>query len=94
VDKPGLLKALETMAQRCELKPFEAASIGYFVMNDLTEPDLAIPYFSKAIQAAPPGDPFPRQLATELQEIGRHDLAAEVEQLGKKKSQAPNKPTK
>ena len=81
VDKRRLLQALDTMARRCEQKPFEAASIGYFVMNDLAEPDSAIPYFVRAIRSAPPNDPFPGQLASELRGIGRPDLAGQIERI-------------
>ena len=81
VDKRRLLQALETMARRCDQKPFEAASIGYFVMNDLAEPDAAMPYFLRAIGSAPPNDPFPVQLAQELRQKNRPDLAKRIEQL-------------
>ena len=88
LDQQPLLKALATSARRAQLSPFENASIGYFIMNDLAEPDLAIPYFTRAIEAAPPNDPFPRQLAAELRDKGRPDLAEKIERLGAARSRA------
>lgn len=80
LDKAGLLKALATLTHRAKLKPFQTAQIGYFVMNDLKEPDAAIQYFNAAINEIPPTDPFPNQLAGELRSIDRPDLAALIEQ--------------
>lgn len=81
LDKQELLKTLATLFRRADLKPFQNAQIGYFIMNDLTEPDQAMPCFIAAIQAASPFDPFPQQLAEELREKGRPDLASRIEQL-------------
>lgn len=81
IDKQQLLKALSTLERRGDLQPFNLASIGYFVMNDLTEPDLAIPYFIRAIHSTPAGDPFRAQLAAELDAKGRPDLAEKIRQL-------------
>ena len=82
LDKQELLKALETEVQRGQLEPFNIASIGYFIKDVLAEPDLAIPYYIQAIEAAPPNDPFPQQLGAELRDKGRPDLADKIEQLG------------
>ena len=82
LDKQELLKALDTLLQRAHLQPFTLASIGYFIMNDLTEPDAAMPWFVRTIEAAHPVDPFPMQLGAELREKGRPDLAERIEQLG------------
>jgi len=81
LDKQELLEALGTWIRRAPLKPFEVASVSYFIMDDLDEPDMAIPYFIRAIEAAPPNDPFARQLGTELRAKGRPDLAQRVEQF-------------
>jgi hypothetical protein len=78
LDKQELLKALATLDRRTSLKPFKLASLGYFVMNDLAEPDLAMPYFTKAIEPIPVNDPFPRQLISELRAKGRPDLAEKI----------------
>ncbi|MBS0200386.1 MAG: hypothetical protein JSR70_08030 [Proteobacteria bacterium] len=77
-----LLKAMGTLDERTMLDPFTLSQFGYFIMNDLHEPDLAIPYFVKAIAAIPPNDPFPAQLAAELKEKGRPDLAQTIERFG------------
>lgn len=82
LDKQNLLEAFATLARRATLAPSNSAAIGYFVMNDLGEPEQALPYFFRAIEGVSPLDPFPRQLAAELREQGRPDLAAKVEQFG------------
>lgn len=89
LDREQLLKALSTLSRRARLKPFQNAQIGYFVMNELASPDLAIPYFVAAIQGASPLDPFPVQLAGELREKGRPDLAKRIEQLALTRADRP-----
>ena len=82
LDKQEILQAFATLYERVNLGAFETAAIGYYIMNDLGEPDLAIPYFTRAIDDSPPLDPFPQQLAAELREIGRPDLAEKIQQNG------------
>lgn len=92
LDKHELLETFAGLARRGALGAFNTASIGYFVMNDLSEPDLALPYFIEAIEANPPGDPFPGQLASEFRALGRPDLAAKIEMVGaarRDKTRAP-----
>lgn len=81
LDKQELLEAMDTLVRRAPLEPFDTAAIGYFIMNDLAEPDLAMPYFVRVINAVPPGNPFPRQLGAELRAKGRQDLATAIEQM-------------
>jgi hypothetical protein len=81
LDKQQLLKALSELSHRTTIDPFNSASLGYFVMNDLNEPDQAIPYFTVALNAANPADPFPQQLANELRQKHRPDLADQVEHI-------------
>lgn len=84
LDKQPLLKVIATLVERIgsDMKPFSLASLGYFVMNDLEEPDLAMPYFIQVIKTSPLNDPFPHQLGGELRAIDRPDLAETIEQLG------------
>ena len=81
LDKQEMLQAIHTQTRRVKTSPFELASYGYFIMNDVKEPDLAMPYFTTAIEGISPEDPFPRQLGAELREIGRPDLGGKIEQL-------------
>ena len=92
LDKRELLKVLDTLIERAppSEEPFNMVSRGYFVLNDLGEPDLAMPYFIPAIEAASPLDPFPQQLAAELREKGRPDLAEKVERAGLSRRGAPH----
>lgn len=85
LDKQPLLQALTTALQRATLKPFEVAAFSYFIMNDLDNPDAALTYFIRAIEAAPANDPFPRQLAAELRAKDRPDLAAKIELIERKR---------
>src|SRR5690606_10934088 len=81
LDKSQLPAAMANPGRRALLKPFNLASLGYFVMNDLAEPHLAIPYFARAIEGAHPMDPFPQQLAAEFRAMDRPDLAVTIEKL-------------
>lgn len=87
LDKQELLETFSGFAHRGKLGSFNLASIGYFVMDDLSEPDLALPYFIKAFDTDTPND-FPRQLGVELRAKGRPDLAEKIEQFGMARSKA------
>lgn len=87
LDKQELLETLAGLARRKALGALSSAAIGYFVMDDLSEPDLALPYFIEAIEANPPNDPFPWQLGSELRTKGRPDLAEKIERLGLARNQ-------
>lgn len=78
LDKQQLRKAMETLARRGKLTPDRVAEIGYFFMNDLADPDAAMPYFIRAIIMSPPEDPFQFRLAEELRAKGRPDLADKI----------------
>ncbi|WP_296247034.1 hypothetical protein [uncultured Stenotrophomonas sp.] len=81
LDKQEMLKAFSELSERTPIKPFSSAALGYFIMNDLNEPDQAMPFFMVALNAANPADPFPQRLASELREKQRSDLALKVEQV-------------
>lgn len=81
LDKQEMLKAFAELSRRTPIEPFSSASLGYFIMNDLNEPDQAISYFTVALNAANPRDPFPQHLASELRAKQRPDLALKVEQI-------------
>ncbi|MFC3659651.1 hypothetical protein [Luteimonas notoginsengisoli] len=85
LDQQQLLTAISTLTRRIEQTPFQLSSYGYFIMNDMGQPDLALPYFTTAIQAIPADDPFRRQLGRELRQIGRPDLANRIEQADRSK---------
>ena len=78
LDKQQMLDALATLVHRTQLKQSTLLAIGVSVMNDLEEPKLAIPYLLMAIEAAPPGDPFPMQLDAALREEGKSEIAEEI----------------
>lgn len=89
LDQQELLKVFATQDESTRLRPNELASIGDFIMNDMGKPDIAMPYFAKAIALLPPLDTFPLQLARELQAKGRPDLAERIRQFALDKMQAP-----
>lgn len=94
LDKAQILKALTTLSKRAELNPFQTAQIGYFIMDDLNEPDQAMPYFIRAVKVANLHDPFPQQLASELEAKGRPDLAQQIKRFEKAKLAHPVNPSR
>jgi hypothetical protein len=88
VDKQEILKAIHTQTRRVMTSPFELTSYGYYIMIDMGEPELAMPYFMTAIQGIPLKDPFPGQLAQELRDKERPDLAAKIESAGRARAEA------
>ncbi len=82
LDRHELLEVFETQAQTSPLATGELVFIGNFIMNDLGSPDLAMPYFLKAIALSPQGNLLPLHVAGVLRAKGRPDLAGKIEQLG------------
>lgn len=92
LDKRELFKAIATLANKAPLEPYSNAAVGYFLLNDMSDPDAALPYFLKALKASSLKDPFPRQLANELRLKGRPDLAERIEQLDQARRHAMGYP--
>lgn len=92
LDKQQMLQAMNTAVRRVEATPYMLTVYGYFIMNDLQEPGLAMPYFTTAIQGIPADNGFPWQLGAELRQIGRPDLAETIEQLGISRRRAAGLP--
>ncbi|MDH5831326.1 hypothetical protein QFW80_12455 [Luteimonas sp. M1R5S18] len=89
LDRQEMIATIASIAERAAFSPFENASLGYYVMNDLGKPDSALPYFARAIQESARIDPFPLHLAGELEALGRPDLAAAVTELAASRHEAP-----
>lgn len=81
LDRRQMLKSFAILSRRTPINPFNSASLGYFILNDLNDPDQAFPYFTVALAAAQPSDPFAQQLASEFKAKGRPDLANKVVEL-------------
>lgn len=82
LDKEELLETLDILLQRGNFGPVNRANLGYFVLNEMHEPDRALPYFIKSIELRHPQDPFRLQLSSELRTKGRPDLAELIELHG------------
>lgn len=83
VERQQVLQALATLDRRTTLGPSRLVYIGDSLMKAWAEPELAMPYYLRAIALVPPGDPFADELAAELRDKGRPDLASEIQQAGR-----------
>ncbi|MBS0226295.1 MAG: hypothetical protein JSS25_08155 [Proteobacteria bacterium] len=81
LDKRELLETLDIFRGRSKLNPGDYASLGYFIMSDLNEPDRSFPYFAKSIESTPTDAPFPQDIESKFESLGRHDLAVKIRQL-------------
>ena len=79
LDRAQMATTLEALTSHSQFSAFQLAAFGYYIMNDLEDPERAMVYFVKAIEDVLPGDPFPRQLQAELLEKGRPDLARVID---------------
>jgi len=79
MDKGELVDTLDILAERASLSAQTLSNLGYFVMHDLDDPDRAVPYMLRTIERVPPHDLVGFQMASELSNRGRPDLAARVE---------------
>jgi len=82
LDRQQMLQALATLERRTDPGPSRLVYIGDSLMKAWSEPDLAMPYYLKAIARIPRGDPFVGELAADLRDKGRPDLARIIEQAG------------
>lgn len=78
LDKAQLLDAMDILVQRGNLQASNIAAAGYFIMDNMGEPDRAMPFFIQAIKKSPPTDPFPMHISQQLHEKGRADLAEKI----------------
>ena len=78
LDKAQLLDAMDILVQRGTLQASNIAAAGYFIMDNMGEPDRAMPFFIQAIKKSPPTDPFPMHISQQLHEKGRADLAEKI----------------
>lgn len=81
LDKRQLIRLLDTLARRAPLSRDEYTTLGYFVMDNMAEPEAAITYFTKAISTSTLHDPYPGKLADQLRGKGHPDLATRIEQV-------------
>lgn len=83
LDKAHVLAAMAALDRRATLKPGALVTIGDSIMDDFNEPDLALPYYVKALESVPPGDSFAWELADRLRARGRGDLIVAVAQAAR-----------
>ncbi|MFC3714912.1 hypothetical protein ACFONC_01915 [Luteimonas soli] len=82
LDEGGVLKAIEIVAQRGQLRSNEFAAVGYFILTETHQPDLAYPYFVRAVQTTT--DPtFSKGLIEDLRKRGRPDWTSKLQTLEK-----------
>lgn len=79
LDKGEVIDTLDIILERGNIGPINRAILGYFVLNDLDEPDRALPYFVSSINAQTSFGPMPQQLEAEFRALGRPDLADKIE---------------
>ena len=79
LDREQVLDALAILAERSGPDRATFVSIGGAILRDMREPNQALPYFLKAVEITPLGDPFPWQLGADLRAMGHPELAEEVE---------------
>lgn len=81
MDKAQIRQALDLLLQRTGASPERLIHVGYAVLDELKEPEAALPYFVRAIEATPPEDPLALTLAAELQGNGYAAVAEKIRRL-------------
>lgn len=82
LDERQLVQALATLDRRADLGPSTLAYIGMSILSDVAEPELAMPYLTKAVASVPPGDPLAWEIGAELRANGKYELASSIERVG------------
>lgn len=78
MDKQQIRQALDLMLQRTGASPEQLVQAGYAVLYELKQPEEAMPYFVRAIEATPSDDSLALNLAAELQANGHGGTAAHL----------------
>lgn len=75
-----MLKAIEITNRRRPYGAIESAAIGYFILGHTERPEMASPYFARAVQIAK--DPaFSQGIINDLRSEGQTKLAQQLEQV-------------
>ena len=86
LDKEQVLKTLAMLSNRTALSASSLAQIGQGIIDGFADPDQALPYFLKAIAALPVDDSFPEELAAQLRDMGRADLALRIKAAARERA--------
>ena len=80
IDGDQMLKAIEITNRRRPYGAIESAAIGYFILGHTERPEMASPYFARAVQIAK--DPaFSQGIINDLRSEGQTKLAQQLEQV-------------
>lgn len=88
MDEARIRQALDLLLQRTEASPKRLIHVGYAVLDELKQPEQALPYFVRAIEATPPEDPLALNLAAELQDNGYVAIAEKIRLLAGERNRA------
>ena len=83
MDKRQIRQALDLLLQRTGAGPEQLIRTGYAVLDELKQPEEAMPYFVRAIEATHPDDRLALDLAAELQANGHGSTAARLRELAR-----------
>lgn len=90
LNQDGVLKVIEIMSSRMQLKPVEDAAIGYYILGRTTVPDRAYPYFVSAIAKSPPDSRLVHELLVDLESQGRHEWAIKLGEISRSRVKPGN----
>lgn len=81
LDEDGVLEAIHIVTRRSQLTPVEHAALGYFILDQTSQPNEAYLHFALAIENSHPDSMFPGELLADLQAKGRARWAEKLKQL-------------
>lgn len=85
MDKQQIRQSLDLLLQRVGASEERLIQAGYAVLDELKQPEEAMPYFVRAIEATSPDDPLAMDLAAELQANGYDATAARLHVLARER---------
>lgn len=90
LNQDGVLKVIEIMSSRMQLKPVEDAALGYYILGRTTAPNRAYPFFVSAVTNSSPNSRLVHELLADLEKQGHHDWAMKLGETPRLKTTSGN----
>jgi len=81
LDEDGMLRMLDIFNSRTRFRSNEYLQMAEYINNKTQQPEKALPFLRRAVEAAPPDDPEIAKALTQLREIGQEKWVGELEEI-------------
>lgn len=83
LNQDSVLKVIEIMSPRMQLKPVENAALGYYILEKTNAPNRAYQFFASAVAKSSPDSRLVHELLADLEKQGHHDWAMKLGEISR-----------